>query len=94
MRLHQMIGDTILAVAPCLDPLIGTQGPHKLKLLSVDVGGVWVESQVFIERVLNLFSQPDATNSPIFFLPFSSITYLTLLHDSPALSERALGLKP
>jgi hypothetical protein len=42
MRLNQMIGDVLLAIVPSLDETLGG-GPHELKLISVDIGGIWVE---------------------------------------------------
>jgi hypothetical protein len=93
MRLHQMIGDVLFGFVPCLKALTGEEGPHKLKLIAVDVGGIWVECQTLTEKVLTFAARQDSLNTPRLFLPFSSITYLALLYDAPALSEQALGLK-
>jgi hypothetical protein len=93
MRLHQMIGDVFLGNIPCLKILTDREGPYRVKLISVDVGGIWVECQAFTEKMLELAKRQDASNSPRLFLPFSSIVYLANLHDSPALSEQSLGLK-
>jgi hypothetical protein len=95
MRLHDVLGQTLVAVIPALDSF----GGHKnklliIKLISVDAGGIWIESQQYTECVLKLSGLTQAEQSPILFVPFSSISYLGKLQNSPALSEKSLGLKP
>jgi hypothetical protein len=89
IRLHNMIGETLLASVPRLNPQYA-----EFKLLAVDVGGIWVESQDYVEMILKKANMSGALKTPVIFLPFSSIDYITVLQDSPALSETSLGLKP
>lgn len=91
MRLHQMLGETLLGYVPSLNQFTG--GPHiQFKLISVDVGGIWVECQSYTEEILKKGNRQDAPKTPVLFLPFSSINYLARVHDAPALSEKSLGL--
>jgi len=93
MRLHEMIGETLWGIVPSLHKLEG--GPHIVfKLVSVDVGGIWVESQSYTEMVLKKGNRQDAARSPVLFVPFSSIDYLARVQDVPALSAKSLGLEP
>ena len=93
MRLDQMIGETLIGEIPGLSQYFPGLS-NEFKLLSVDVGGIWIENQTLTELFLKEAQRVDASESPAFFLPFSSIHHLARLHDSPALSEKALGLEP
>lgn len=95
MRLHDLLGQTLIAVIPALDSFGGDKNRMLLiRLISVDAGGIWIESQQYTEWVLNLAERTDSENSPILFVPFSSISYLAKLQNVPALSEKSLGLEP
>lgn len=83
-----MIGEVIYGFVPSLG-----KHPMEFKILSVDVGGLWVESQEYVEGILKILKKNHAQFTPIIFLPFSSISYMVLLHDSLSLSERSLGIK-
>jgi hypothetical protein len=93
MQLNQMIGETLLGDVPSLSSA-GSGDNYRFKLVSVDTGGIWVESQSLIEHFLHLAKTADAPESPVFFLPFSSINYLVHLHDAKALSQKSLRQKP
>lgn len=93
MRLHEMIGESLWGLVPSFENIEG--GPHiTFKLLAVDVGGIWVESQSYTEMILKRGKRQDAPRTPVFFLPYSSISYLTRMHEVPALSSTSLGLEP
>jgi hypothetical protein len=93
MRLHDLLGQTLIAVIPALDSFGGRKNKLLIiKLISVDAGGIWIESQQYTEWVLKIAELTDSENSPILFVPFSSITYLAKMRDVPALSEESLGL--
>lgn len=93
LRLYDMIGEVLSASVPEMTELLGDV-PQKLKLVSVDVGGIWIECQILTDKTLAVASRQDASDSPVMFLPFSSIRYLARLYGVPSLSEQALGLKP
>jgi hypothetical protein len=91
LRLHDMLGEMLVGIVPVLDAVDG--GPHiEFRLISVDVGGIWVESQSFTEMILKTGNKQASEKSPALFLPFSSISYLARIHDVPALSEKGFGL--
>jgi hypothetical protein len=95
MRLHDLLGQTLIAVIPALEDFNTKKNKMLIvKLISVDAGGIWIESQQYTEWVLKLAERTESENSPILFVPFSSITYLVKLYDVPALSEKSLGLEP
>ncbi|HEV2383272.1 MAG TPA: hypothetical protein VG206_26190 [Terriglobia bacterium] len=87
MSLKSLIGQSIMAKVPAL-----SEGPFSiLKLLGVEHGGIWVESQEFINRTLGYIGVAAAApESPVLFLPYHQIQFLLTL-DSPALSETSLG---
>ena len=90
MRLHDMAGQILIGHVPALNEDFGKQAHYQFKLINVDVGGIWVECQSLTEFFLKNLNVTSTEKSPVFFLPFSSIKYLTTASDVPALSERAL----
>jgi hypothetical protein len=86
-RFHAMIGETFMGLVPSLN----NAKYITFKLLSVDVGGLWIESQRYIEQMLEMFGADSSQNTPVIFLPFSSILHVIHLADYPALSEKGLG---
>ena len=68
--------------------------PIRATLKGVELGGIWIEAQVFTDSVLDSIDKTMLEATPLFFVPFSSIRFLTTAHEFPALSEGALGLEP
>ena len=66
----------------------------KVRIVSVEAAGLWVESDPMTKRILQRSGQAVLPRTPVFFVPFSEITLLCDLADYPALSEKALGLEP
>jgi hypothetical protein len=59
-----------------------------LKLLAVETGGIWIESQDFME---DMFSETTHTMTPRsfhLFLPFAQILAIYVIVDSPWISKR------
>ena len=94
MRLRDMVGDVLVGHIPVLNEDFGGQSYFQFKLIEVDDGGIWVECQKLTEFFLKQMNATSAPKSPVFFVPFSSIRFLTTAHEFPALSEGALGLEP
>jgi hypothetical protein len=87
-RLHDLIGHTVSALIPQL----GKQAVE-IKILSVDVGGIWVESQRLTDATLKKVGRDSLPVTPIIFLPFHQIDLLLLFDESLSLSEQSFGVK-
>lgn len=84
ISLAKLIGTDILAKIPAF------RGNNviTLKLLGVEAGGIWVESQDFMEE---MFASTEHTMTPktfALFLPFAQILVLYALADFPWISKR------
>jgi len=85
--LQALIGQEILTLIPLINPKIF----QRVKLLAVEVGGIWIESEKLTQLILQGTKLPVA-KTPAFFFPFSQITFVMVPIDQIALSESALGL--
>jgi hypothetical protein len=88
MQLSDYIGREILLLIPDVDPNL----PQLVKLVGVDVGGVWIESQPLTNTFLASIKQAVWPTSPAFFLPYHAIRLGIGRSDAPALNEKAFGL--
>ena len=86
-RLHDMIGGIIHGMVP----MLSKSEIIKLKLYAVDAGGIWVESQDFVNSLLASMNLSAIPKTPVFFLPYHQITFLVSMEDAPALSEKSFG---
>jgi len=84
ISLAKLIGENILAKIPSFkEGKVVT-----LKLVAVETGGIWVESQEFME---DMFSETPHTMTPKtfqIFLPFAQILAIYAIVDSPWISKR------
>ena len=87
-RLRQMIGQTVVAKIPAIDP----DDLVLVKLLEIEPVGVWVESEDYNQTMLRQFKMPTSTTTLLLFVPFSEIEFLVTSINSVSLSLRALGL--
>jgi len=88
MKFEDMIGETVLAVVPFIDSVIFQQ----LKIHGAEAGGIWVECQHLTDKVLKSIRMPAVAKTPIFFVPFSQITFAWRAIDQTALSEQSFGV--
>jgi hypothetical protein len=88
-QLKDMIGQNIVALVPYFDRAT----PQLLKLHDVESGGIWVENQSFTDMALKKVGVQTAPKTPLFFLPWPSVTFVISSLDSPALSETAFGVE-
>ncbi len=87
ISLQQLIGQEIIAFVPCLNRTVW----QKLKLINVEVGGLWVESKDFQEWALQ--TRPDVKITPktaVLFLPFQQIVHVLASVDVPFVSDRVM----
>jgi len=86
--LAEMIGDLIVARIPVLDE----DNKILVRLHKVEQSGIWVESHVFNESMLEEYEMPISVTSLLLFIPFSGIDYILSSIQTIALSETAFGL--
>jgi hypothetical protein len=82
------IGQMISLAIPAIDANL----IHDVKLLGVETGGIWVESQKLINMALRTSGQATAPQSPVFFFPYSEIRFGYVRVEVVALDERAFGV--
>ena len=68
------------------------QQPQTLKLHGVEAGGLWVESQKFIDEILTERGFASAPKTLVIFFPFHQIDYVFGAVESIALADRAFGV--
>jgi len=85
ISLRKLVGENIFAKIPAFK-----EGKLvTLKLLSVDLGGIWVESQEFMEDLLSGKQQTMTASTLVFFLPYAQILAIYTIVDSPWISKKA-----
>jgi hypothetical protein len=87
-KLTAIIGQSVYMRSQILDE----NKPVLVKILGVEVGGIWIEWQQKTEEILAALQLSSASKTPIFFLPYAHIQWINALLDSPALSEKAFGV--
>ncbi|HUQ49550.1 MAG TPA: hypothetical protein VM056_02460 [Terriglobales bacterium] len=89
MRLEKLVGQTIFAKIPQFNPEI----PVLYKLLEIEHGGLWLESQDLLNEFLEVAQRQASPRTLTIFVPLSQVGYIFGSEDYPALSEKAFGLK-
>lgn len=85
--LSKRIGETIAVVIPFINE---TQFQH-VKLHAVEVGGIWIESPVATQKLLNDLKL-QVGKTPVVFVPYAQIRYILDALDEISLSEKAFGV--
>lgn len=88
MKLQSLVGSTVRMLIPRLHAV-----KHQdVKLLGVEVGGLWIENQGITNAILQAAGVATGPRTPIFFLPWHEIA--TIFHYLPqqALDEKAFGV--
>jgi hypothetical protein len=89
MHLSDMVGDQILIRTAIFgDP----NKLHKVKLLGVEAGGIWIESQEFLNVALQIGGVASTENIPVIFVPYHQIYFVLSSVRGLALDEKAFGL--
>jgi hypothetical protein len=84
INLRKLVGENISARIPAYkDGKMVT-----LKLLGVDIGGIWAESQEFMEEMLAGTPHTMTPRSLVFFLPYAQILAIYVVVDSPWISKK------
>ena len=87
MNLEKFVGETILAMVEMVPGKI-----QRLKLLGVEAGGIWVESQYLTNFLLTQLGAASAPKTPVFFVPYSRIFFVFHGEGRTALNEEAFGV--
>ena len=85
MRLSDYIGQLILLSIPSISP-----EPQNVKLLGVEAGGIWVESQHAINLILESANLTSAPCSVAAFFPYGEVRFGVVFVDGLALNEKAM----
>jgi hypothetical protein len=85
-KLKSMIGSFIFVRLVSGDEL------QKLKLLGVEFGGIWVESEQLTAGFVSLSEGKMIANTPVVFLPYARLAAIVAAMDMPAFDEKSLGL--
>ncbi len=88
MELADLVGNTIHMLIPRMDPV----KYQKVKLLGVEPGGVWIESQDITNAVLRHFGMSSAPTTLVLFLPYHEIGFAVASVDKVSLDEKAFGI--
>ncbi len=86
--LSELVGQNLVARISIVDERV----PTLIKLLRVETGGIWLESQKATEHWLTELKVSATPKTLVFFVPYSQIAWILSSADYPALSEKALGV--
>lgn len=88
MNLSEFIGQEI----GMLIPRIHQVKIQRIKLLGVEFGGVWIESQALTNDILRALGVPASPKTLVFFLPYHEITFAMVGVPGVALDEKSFGV--
>ena len=88
MQLSDYIDEVIVIAIPAIDP----KGFQNVKLLGVETGGIWVESQKLISMGLKSYGLATSETSLAFFFPYHEILCGYVPTPGVALDEAAFGV--
>jgi hypothetical protein len=76
-----------------LHPIIEQKQPILItQLIDIEPNGIWIEGTDVAEYLQTALKQP-LLKTPVFFVPFAQIGWISSSVDYPYLSEKSLGLK-
>jgi hypothetical protein len=88
-KLADYVGQTLLI--RCIP--IDEERPTVVKLIDVEAGGIWIESQKVTDHWLAELKIASSPKTLVWFLPYAKISWILGSEDYPALSEKALGVE-
>ena len=93
-NLRDFIGQTIqvFLVNDTLKDDPDNNDAARMKLTDIESSGIWVES-LKMNALMLARSKQSIPITPIFFVPFSQILFVSASDDYPLLSPRELGLE-
>jgi hypothetical protein len=90
MTLSELIGKDVMLMIPSVEP------NHYLtvKILGVEAGGIWTQSQDMLNLVYSAVNKADSPRTPVFFIPYCQIRFGITAIPGVALNEKAYGVEP
>jgi hypothetical protein len=88
MNFTEYIGQEILIMSPNIDP----QLIQRVRLMGVESGGLWIESQKLTGILLKGWGMPAINKVIAFFIPYHQIVFATVAIPGVSLSEKSLGV--
>lgn len=88
MQFTDLVGGDVIALVPRFDPV----KYQRFKLVGVESGGLWVESQEITNNLLRHLGVPAAPKTLVFFLPYHEIAFAISSTEAPSLDEKAFGV--
>lgn len=87
-KLTELIGQTV-----CMRSLsLHDEKPQMAKIVAIEEGGLWVECQAKTDEMLEWLKTSAAKQTPVFFLPYSHISWIMWFSETTAISEKSFGL--
>lgn len=88
MTLSELIGQEIILKIPFVE----RDHYQHMKLLGVEAGGIWIESQEMINKVYSAVDIAASERTVVFFFPYHQIEFAMTAVPGMALNESAFGL--
>jgi hypothetical protein len=88
MQLSDYIDQEITVIIPVIDKT----KLQSVRLRGVEPGGIWVESQTFMNHILGVLNASSSPRSLAFFFPYHAIVFGYVPIDVPGLNETAFGV--
>jgi hypothetical protein len=85
--LQALIGKESIALIPFIDKV----ALQRIKVLSFEYGGLWIECEKVTQVFLSA-TQLHASKTPVFFVPYTQICFVMTPTDKISLSESAFGV--
>jgi hypothetical protein len=90
MQFSDLIGQEILILPPNAQE--GSQKIRAVKLVGVEAGGLWIESQEVTNALLRVVGSATSPQTPVLFLPYHEIGGVLVSVEQTALDEKAFGV--
>jgi hypothetical protein len=88
VNFSELVGEEILVLIPLIEP----DHYQIVKLIGVEAGGIWIESQEMINRVYSAVDMTSSKRTPAFFFPYHQIDFAMTAVPGLALNETAFGV--
>lgn len=73
-------------------PVLGGDVPQRVKLVGVEPGGIWVQSQSLTTSLLESVGASSAPVTPTLFFPYGQVIFVSVAVEGSALNEKAFGV--
>jgi hypothetical protein len=88
LNLTEMVGQVIVAHIPRLHPTLF----QEVRLHGVEVGGIWIESQMMTNTFFATAGYSASPKTLVFFFPYNQIGFVMSSIEGPSLSEKSFGV--